>query len=117
MPAESDPAPTPEEPIGRLLIPNAQFPQYIDNDEALQVFITSKLASLRASYSTTAQRIAFALMYHTRLTPGVLSHLRKKYLPSFSAMTWRDIFPYFYESLDLRVYDDYRSIKPYKLND
>jgi hypothetical protein len=30
-------------------------------------------------------------------------------------MTWRDIFPYFYESLDLRVYDDYRSIKPYKL--
>ena len=30
-------------------------------------------------------------------------------------MTWRDIFPYFCENLDLTVYDDYRSIVPYNL--
>ena len=95
MPAESDPAPTPEEHVGRFLIPNAQFPKYIDNDEALEAFITSKLASLGASSSITAQRIAFALIHHTRLTPAVLAHLRQQYLPSFSTMTWRDILSWY----------------------
>jgi hypothetical protein len=77
MPAESDPAIIPEEHIGRFLNPNAQFPKYIDNDEALEAFITNKLASLMESSSIAAQRIAFALIHHTRLTPAVLAHLRK----------------------------------------
>jgi len=54
MPAESDPASTLEEYVGRFLIPNPQFPKYIDNDEVLEAFIISKLASLGASFSITA---------------------------------------------------------------
>lgn len=64
----------------------------------------------------SAQRLAFSIIHHSRLTIPVLRLLRKKYLPSFSSMNWReDIFPYFSHALNLEIYDDYRSIPPYPL--
>lgn len=39
----------------------------------------------------------------------------EKYLPSFSMIKWDDISPYFIRSLDMTLYDDHRSIRPYIL--
>jgi hypothetical protein len=39
----------------------------------------------------------------------------EKYLPSFSTIKWEDISPYFIRSLDMTLYNDHRSIRPYVL--
>lgn len=116
LPADVPPSPLPEQYIGRQLFPSPYFPQVIEDIHALDDAILSKLKSLSQTSPTSVQNIAFALIHHTRLTPKVLDTLRKKYLPSFSHILWRDVFPYFSNTLDLTLYDDYRSIRPYTLH-
>ena len=115
-PTDAAPPPFPEPYMGRQLLPSPYFPDIIEDSGTLDDVIAEKLRALGQTSSISVQKIAFALIHHTRVTPKVLDKLRKKYLPSFSNILWRDVFPYFSSTLDLSLYDDYRSIRPYTLN-
>ena len=115
-PANAAPAPLPDPYTGRQLLPNSYFPEIIEDCNTLDNVVAGKLRALAKTSPVSRQKIAFALIHHTRMTPQVLDKLRKKYLPSFSNILWRDVFPYFSSTLDLSVYDDYRSIRPYTLH-
>ena len=41
--------------------------------------------------------------------------LRRKFLPNFSTITWKDVYPYFAAGLNTTLYNDHRSIPPYLL--
>jgi hypothetical protein len=100
---------------GRALLKSAQFPDMLEDDDTLDAVIEKAMKALGQPSSTSVEKVAFALIHYTRMTPRVLEKLRKKYLPSFSNILWRDVFPYFSNTFDLSLFDDYRSIRPYAL--
>ena len=87
------------------------IPVHLQSEEELEEFITRKLTEMQSHSPISAEKLAFRVIHHTRLTPKVLQHLRKQYLPNFSSMTWKDdIFPAFSTCLDTTDYIDHRAI-------
>src|SRR5438046_1424767 len=106
--------PLPYEGRKQILIPG--FPKQIDSETELEAFILKKLNEMHTQSPKSAEQLAFRIIHHTRLTPKILQYLRRKYLPNFSSLTWReDIFPAFSASLNTTIYSDHRSIQPYML--
>lgn len=108
------PTPLPYEGRQQILVPG--FPKQIDSEAELEAFILKKLNEMHTQSPKSAEQLAFRIIHHTRLTPKILQFLRRKYLPNFSSLTWReDIFPAFSASLNTTIYSDHRSIQPYML--
>jgi hypothetical protein len=114
LPANIQPLPVPQTYDGRRQIRVPGFPIQIDTLEQLDAFFNQKIHEFEPS-STAAQKLAFRIIQHTRMTPKVLHHLCKQYLPSFSSITWQDVFPSFAPNLDTTYYSDHRSIPGYLL--
>lgn len=103
--------------IGRASHNDASFPPQIDTSEELDAFIATRLSELQESQirGYSQDKLAFLVIHYCKLTPTVIAHLRKKFLPSFSKITWSDVYPFFSSSLDTSMYSDHRSIQTYPL--
>jgi hypothetical protein len=44
-----------------------------------------------------------------------MAQLRRQFLPGFSNITWTDVYPFFANSFDKRMYINHRSIQTYRL--
>lgn len=100
IPAEMEPQPVPEQHNGRRIIRNPLFPSRVDSDVDVELYFnTQRIRDLAANNPDTAAKVAFEMLHHTRLSDLALERLRKDYLPSFSAMKWKHIRPYFYHNL------------------
>lgn len=88
------------------------------DEDHLEQIILAKLRELGNSSPQTLFRVAFAIIHHCRLTPAVFKAPRAKYLPSFSAITWEHILPYFAHTLsqDLLIPVGWETILPYHLS-
>jgi hypothetical protein len=102
---------------GRVLQADTSFPSRIDDNNDLDQFIKAKVQELGTTQNTEAslEKTAFLIIHYCKLTPKVMAHLRQKFLPSFSNVTWTDVYPFFANSLDTHMYSDHRSIQTYKL--
>ena len=117
LPANVQPLPLPLPHEGRRQILVPGFPVQLQSEVELEEFITNKLTEMQTQSPVSAEKLAFRIIHHTRLTPKVLQHLRKQYLPNFSSMTWKeDIFPAFSTCLDTTDHIDHRAIPNYPLN-
>ena len=102
---------------GRVRQTDTSFPPRIDDTNDLDRVILTKVQELGKTQNAEAlsEKIAFLIIHYCKLTPKVMAHLRRKFLPSFSNITWTDVYPFFANSLDTRMYSDHRSIQTYKL--
>src|SRR5437762_5455614 len=103
---------------GRVVQADTSYPPRIDDINDLDRFIMRKVQELETTLNTkgSAEKIAFLIIHYCKLTPKVMQHLRRKFLPSFSNITWADVYPFFANSLDTRMYSDHRSIQTYQLH-
>ena len=102
---------------GRVVQADTSYPPHIDDTNDLDQLIMGKVRELETTQNTggSAEKIAFFIIHYCKLTPKVMAHLRRKFLPSFSNITWADVYPFFANSLDTRMYSDHRSIQTYQL--
>src|SRR5436189_15856 len=98
--AEAAPLPVPEPYVGRHIFPHPDYPPAIETIEQLKVIVRTRLQELQAESPETADKIAFQIIHHSRITSSVFEALRRKFLPNFSTITWRDVFPYFAAGLN-----------------
>lgn len=103
--------------IGRALHNHSSFPPQIDTVDELDAFISTRLRELQTAQiqGYSEDKLAFLVIHYCKLTPAVMAHLRRKFLPSFSKITWIEVYPFFFSSLDTSMYSDHRSIQTYQL--
>ncbi len=114
-PAEVDPQVVPQRHIGRHYLHAPGYPRALLTLGDFEDYERSNnLQALCNNDPIAAQKLAYKLIHHCRLSTIVLKQLRQKYLKSFSKVQWRDVVEYFRPNL-VGPYDDHRSIPGYRL--
>jgi hypothetical protein len=114
-PPEVEPQVVPQRHVGRHYMHVPEYPHALLTLGDFEDYERNiNLQELYVNSPSAAHKLAYKLIHHCRLSPIVFEQLRKKYLKSFSKVTWKDVVEYFRPNL-AGPFEDHRSIPPYAL--